>query len=94
VNVSITFAGVAFAISPNIFNLGPTSSGSSTCVGGFGVGPADGESKTTQPGGFFFGHREFLMQLAGFWIIGDVFLRNVYAEFDVGGQRVGFALPA
>ncbi|TCD64939.1 hypothetical protein EIP91_003397 [Steccherinum ochraceum] len=27
-----------------------------------------------------------------FWIVGDVFLRNVYSSYDLGNNRVGFAL--
>ena len=30
------FSGKAFQISPSTFNLGPESSGSSTCIGGIG----------------------------------------------------------
>lgn len=26
-----------------------------------------------------------------FWVVGDLFLQNVYTEFDLGNNRVGFA---
>jgi hypothetical protein len=28
---------------------------------------------------------------AGVWILGEVFLRNVYSVFDFGQKRIGFA---
>ena len=26
-----------------------------------------------------------------FWILGDVFLQNVYSAWDIGNKRIGFA---
>jgi hypothetical protein len=65
---NFTFGGQAFPITPESFNLGRASSGSSQCVGGVVASPA-----------------------LSFWIVGDVFLQNVYTSFDLGQNRVGFA---
>ncbi|KAK7470902.1 hypothetical protein VKT23_002318 [Stygiomarasmius scandens] len=70
-DVSLTFGGTEFSISPDIFNLGLVSEGSSDCVGGIMGG-----------------------DVPGFWVVGDVFLRNVYTSFDVGNTQVGFATLA
>ncbi|KAG6916685.1 hypothetical protein DXG01_005810 [Tephrocybe rancida] len=67
-DVSLTFGGKSFAISPDTFNLGRISQNSADCVGGV-VGAADLQ----------------------FWIVGDLFLQNVYTVFDVGSSSVGFA---
>ncbi|KAG6902288.1 hypothetical protein C0995_001898 [Termitomyces sp. Mi166 len=59
-DVSLTFAGKAFSISPDTFNLGRLSASSPDCVGGIAA--------------------------TEIWIVGDVFLQNVYTVFDAGNS--------
>ncbi|KAG5654486.1 hypothetical protein H0H81_001985 [Sphagnurus paluster] len=67
-NITLTFGGQPFPISPETFNLGQAFAGSKDCVGGIAA-----------------------FDLLDVWIVGDVFLQNVYTVFDVGNNTVGFA---
>ncbi|KAF5370147.1 hypothetical protein D9758_001280 [Tetrapyrgos nigripes] len=68
-DVSFTFAGTDFSVSPDTFNLGLVSEGSSDCVGGIVSLPPD-----SLPGD-------------SLWVLGDVFMTNVYTSFDVGNSQ-------
>ncbi|KAI0032985.1 acid protease [Vararia minispora EC-137] len=70
--VSLTFNGTVFSITPEAFVLGSGSSTATQCIGGLSYDDS----------------------IAGqFWIVGDVFLQNVYTVFDVGNSQVGFITP-
>ena len=74
-------------ISPEAFNLGPVSQGSNTCVAGaasYTELTAGKLASDSTPGGNVDLGTEF-------WILGDVFLRNVYSAWDVGNSQIGFA---
>ncbi|VDB98852.1 unnamed protein product [Peniophora sp. CBMAI 1063] len=66
-DISITFGGQDFTISPSTFAL---DAGNGQCIGGLSYEDSIASE---------------------FWIVGDVFLQNVYTAFDVGKSQVGFA---
>ena len=88
--VSVEVGGKTVSISPASFNLGPVSPNSSTCLAG-------AAADKTLTGGELVPPLIFVAKAEcdiDFWILGDVFLRNVYTAWDVGGSRIGFATLA
>lgn len=88
--ISISVGGKEFEISPASFNLGPVSDGSDTCIAGAAEDAAitGGNLFLHIPGDNAADHN------TEFWILGDVFLQNVYSAWDVDQTRIGFAALA
>ncbi|KAJ6598213.1 acid protease [Mycena vulgaris] len=75
VQVTLSFGGNAWPISPEDMNLGPVDAGSSLCVGAIfdlTLGSSTGTGGPT-------------------WVVGDTFLKNVYSVFRQNQMSVGFA---
>ena len=77
-------------ISPAVFNLGPVSQGSDRCTAGAVGNPALEGRKLPR----HIPWEQKLTTVTEFWILGDIFLRNVYSAWDVGNKRIGFATLA
>jgi cathepsin D len=88
--ISINIGGKIINISPASFNLGPIYEGSTSCFAGAAALPSQ-SGELTYP---FLPLRIKLNHDVGFWILGDVFLQNVYTAWDVGNDRIGFATLA
>ena len=73
-NVGFTIAGKTFTLSPDTLNFGLLEEGSNECVGGI-MGANEGKPSCPSV------HCEVRCSFTfvGFWIFGDVFLRNLYA---------------
>ena len=77
-------------IPPAVFNLGPVSPGSDRCIAGAaGAAVLEGRKLPRH-----IPWEQKLTTVTGFWVFGDVFLRNVYSAWDVGNKRIGFATLA
>lgn len=72
-NVSLTFGGKEFAIPPESFNLGQATAGSSDCVGGIA-----GTTNINCTSSVGFRPPVWTNGLRIVWVVGDVFLTNVY----------------
>jgi Eukaryotic aspartyl protease len=86
-SVSVYVGGMEVIIPPASFNLGPISTGSNTCL----AGAASDESLTGSELASDNLSEDKANLGTGFWVVGDVFLRNVVSAWDVGGLRIGFA---
>jgi len=85
--------GKEVSISPATFVLGPASQYSDLCIAGASADPTLTGSEFGSPL-FFVTEKTDLGHDIEFWILGDVFLQNVYTAWDVGGSRIGFATLA
>ena len=84
--ITITFGGTAYNIPPSAYNIGKTLAGGTlSCIGGFAKITTGLRKKS-----FLILFRTPFSFRTASMVIGTVFLKNVYTEFDQGNLRVGF----
>jgi hypothetical protein len=84
--ISFSLGGSKVEISPSTFNLGTIDGGDNRCMAGAAsdAGLTGSELASNLPD-------EKADLSTEFWILGDVFLRNVYTGWDFGNGNFGFA---
>jgi hypothetical protein len=88
-SISVSIGGAAVTITPATFNLGPTASNNNLCLAGAASNPS-----LTGSGSAFNNLPKDKADLGTeFWVLGDVFLQNVYTawNFGSGTSAIGFA---
>ena len=86
--ISVYVGGKEVQISPATFNLGPVSTGSDTCIAGAAAIEVLAEASKLASDNLLGDKADLGID---FWILGDVFLQNIYSAWDVGNERIGFA---
>ena len=91
--ISFVFGHKKIPVSPSTFNFGPLYEGSETCIGGMSYFPPSShrESKNEICDQNSLSDCSVYLVALGFWVMGDVLLRNTYTVFDTGKNRIGFA---
>ena len=75
-DIALSLAGRSFTLSPDSLNLGPVTQGSSDCVAG--ISGTAGTGKGIHSCWLWYVHTH--VHATGFWIVGDVMLRNLYTR--------------
>ena len=84
--ISFSLRGSTVEIPPSVFNLGSTGDIDNRCVAGAAA------SASLTGGGLASNLPDDKADLStGFWILGDVFLQNVYTGWNFGNRNFGFA---
>ena len=87
--IYIYVGGKKVNISPESFNLGSVPQDSNTCIAGAASDQALTGRKSVSE--ILITRRDNADPDTVFWVLGDVFLQNVYTAWDVGNGRIGFA---